>query len=105
MPDIVVIENPQIYPHSKARPSNILQLARVVGRYEERFKGARQKLVSPHEWKGSINGDIFTARICAAMTPAERQLLRSISDGVVHNAIDAVGLGKWAFRQPWMRPT
>ena len=63
-PDIVVIENPQIYPHSRARPADILKLARIVGRYEERFADARQmRLVHPHEWKGSIAGDIMVERI------------------------------------------
>lgn len=103
LPDIVVIENPQIYPHSKARPADVLTLARIVGRYEERFKDAKQRLVLPHEWKGSVPGDIMTERIKAALSPMEKERISFLCKSVAHNAIDAIGLGKWALRQPWMR--
>lgn len=97
--NVVVIENPEIYARSKARPRDILKLARIVGRYEERFLGSTIRLVTPHEWKGSIDGDIMTKRILASLNAVEARLCA----GVDHNAIDAVGIGKWALRQPWMR--
>jgi hypothetical protein len=103
MPDIVVIEDPQIYPHAKARPNDILTLAKLVGRYQERFKNCRVRLVHPHEWKGSVSGDIMVARIESALTPAEMKIVEGLPKGTKHNAVDAVGLGKWSFRQPWMR--
>ncbi len=99
-PDIVVIEMPRINAHGKARPDDILKLATIVGRYQERFRDApMQRLVRPHEWKGSVDGDIFTDRIRAALTSEEAPLCKNAD----HNALDAVGLGKWALRQPWMR--
>ena len=52
MPDIVVIEDPQIYPHSKARPGDILTLAKLVGRYQERFKNCRVRLRPPARVEG-----------------------------------------------------
>jgi hypothetical protein len=103
MPDIVVIEDPQIYPHSKARPNDIGKLWKIVGRYIERYKGASVRLVHPHEWKGSIDGDIMVRRIEAAMTPAELALLAPLPKGTRHNAVDAIGLAKWSTRQPWLR--
>jgi hypothetical protein len=104
MPDIVIIETPRIYPHSRARPNDILKLARIVGRYQERFKGARGiRLVEPHEWKGSVDGDIMTKRIESALTPSEMGITKGLPKSTAHNAVDAIGLGKWSFRQAWMR--
>lgn len=96
---LVVIENPKIYPQGHPRPNNLLTLSRIVGRYQERYKTSQQRLVYPRDWKGSIDGDIMTKRIQNALTPAERAL----TVGLGHDGIDAVGLGKWSLRQPWMR--
>ena len=103
MPDIVIIESPQIYPNSKARPADILKLRGIVGRYEERFKLCKVRLVTPHDWKGSVDGDIMTKRIEAALTPGEAALAAPLARGTAHNALDAIGMGKWSFRQAWMR--
>jgi hypothetical protein len=104
--DFVVIENPVIYPHSKARPADILKLSRIVGRYEERY-GPRAKygvhLVEPRQWKGTIDGDIMTRRIEANLSALDRLALTEILPGVRHNALDAIGLGFWALRQPWVK--
>lgn len=103
MPDIVVIECPERV-YGKARAKDIISLALIVGRYVERFKGTRLRLVTPHAWKGSIDGDIMVRRIEAAFTPAEQKVAVTLpTTSKRHNAIDAIGMGKWAFRQPWMR--
>ncbi len=106
--DFVVIENPVIYPNSRARPADILKLARIVGRYEERFASRTRhpvQLVEPRQWKGTIDGDIMVARIEAAMTEADRITLAGYRGGYRHNAVDAIGLGYWALRQPWCKRT
>lgn len=96
--DRVVIENPQIYPNSKARPADVITLARVVGRYEERFSEAKSvTLVTPHQWKGSVDGDVFTKRIEGALTPQEATILSMRR--YTHDTLDAIGLGKWALKQ------
>ena len=97
-PDFVVIENPQIYPNSKARPADILTLARLVGRYEERFRKTKVLLVLPRQWKGTIDGDVMIARIEAALTPDEAAVCAAYQGGYGHNMIDAIGLAKWAVR-------
>ena len=104
--DFVVIENPVIYPHSKARPADILKLARIVGRYEERYQPYAKygvHLVEPRQWKGTIDGDIMTRRIEANLSAQDRLALTDILPGVKHNALDAIGLGFWALRQPWVK--
>lgn len=103
--DLVVIECPE-RNYGRMREKDLVTLARVVGRYEERFRSSRIELVAPRSWKGTIDGDIMTARIEAAMTPAEVAILdtpKRLAKSYRHNAIDAVGLGKWALRQPFMR--
>jgi hypothetical protein len=100
--DLVVIENPRIYPRQKANPNDILKLARCVGRYEERFgrsARARVQLVEPHDWKGSIPKEIMTNRIESELTFAEQAVLPELPKTKRHNMLDAVGLGKWAMRQ------
>jgi hypothetical protein len=98
-PDYVLIENPRIYPNGKANPEDILKLARLVGRYEERFRKARAvHLVRPRDWKGTVDGDIMCARIEAAFTPEEKAVVAAYKGGYRHNMIDAIGMGKWAFR-------
>jgi len=92
--NFVVIENPQIYPRSKARPSDILKLARIVGRIEEMYSYTAVKLVTPREWKGTINGDVMTRRIKSQFTPREKGMIQNPT----HDEVDAIGLGKWALR-------
>jgi hypothetical protein len=98
----VVIENPVIYPHSKARPADILTLARIVGRYQERFRHCPIELVEPRRWKGTIDPDIMLRRIEVALTARDRAVYNSYTGGYKHNFTDAVGLGKWAVAQPFM---
>lgn len=101
-PDRVIIENPQIYPGrtAKAPPKNILSLARKVGRYEERFRAAKITLVSPHDWKGSVDPDVFTNRILSYMDEQEKTILAmaGVTSSKQHNTIDAIGLGKYFLR-------
>ena len=99
--EVIVIECPKMYPHEK-NPGSILKLALTVGRYVERYPG-RQFLPNPRDWKGTIDGDIMTARIEAEMNAREREIYDKIARGTRHNAADAIGIGKWALRQPWMR--
>lgn len=105
--DQVVIENPVIYPNQKARPKDILTLARIVGRYQERFDASPIELVEPREWKGSIDGDVMIHRIEGAFDAGDKRIvdtyLSKMSTTNRGNAIDAIGLGKWALRQPFMK--
>ena len=91
----VVIENPCIYPTTK-RPNDILTLARIVGRFEERYRTSRVRLVTPREWKGTLPKALMAKRILAALTPQEKVTAK----GLGPDAIDAIGLGKWALAHP-----
>lgn len=104
-PHYVIIENPQIYPHAKSRPNDILKLARLVGRFEERYHSSVVYRCTPHDWKGSVDGDIMVRRIESALTPEEMLIVDRLGlpKSYRHNAVDAIGLGKWFLRQPQMR--
>src|SRR5271157_440664 len=54
----IVIECPtRVF--KQATVASILHLSRCVGRYQERYSGHVLRLVAPHEWKGTIDGDIM----------------------------------------------
>ena len=96
--DHVVIENPKVYPRSKVNPNDLMTLARMVGRYEERFTHLPTKLIFPREWKGTISKPIMLRRIRSEMTPGELLLLGKNPD----DTVDAIGLGRYTLR---MYPT
>lgn len=100
LPDVVVIECPtRVFAQATTR--SICKLAMTAGRYVERYRRAHVETVEPRDWKGTVDGDIMTERIKAALSPEERNLCAKYKFD--HNMLDAVGLGKWALRQPWMR--
>lgn len=97
----VWVESPVIYPRSKARPADIMKLAREAGRWIGIYStlGVEAHLVEPAQWKGQVPKDIHHARVWAALTSAEQALV-SVSVKVIapskrHNVLDAVGLGLW----------
>lgn len=90
-PDQVVIENPVIYPRSKARPNDILKLARTVGWYEKVYSYAPTALVEPRVWKGTIPKALMLKRLRDGLT--EREFF--LAQNWPHDTVDAIGLGKW----------
>lgn len=95
----IVIENPRITP-TTPNPESILKLARIVGRFEEKFWDRTVILVRPSEWKGTVDGDIMVKRIEAETPLRDRPGLLSYTGGYRHNMIDAIGLGRWLLKQP-----
>lgn len=105
--DQVVIEAPvRPNPHTP-RPADLLTLSRTIGRYIERFSDYTTELVEPHKWKGSVAKEIFLRRIEASLSPADRDMYKRLTftyaASIVHNMLDAIGLGLWAQKQPFMR--
>ena len=89
----IVIEEPTIYPHSKANPAHIMALQLKVGELKGRFEmaGCSVELVQPRTWKHQVPKQVHNRRTLAALTPDEFAL----ADGQRHDVIDAVGLGLW----------
>jgi hypothetical protein len=88
-----LIEEPTIYPHSKARPADVMALQLKVGELKGRFEavGCKVDLVQPRTWKHSVPKPIHHARISKALTDAERRL----AEGARGDTWDAIGLGLW----------
>ncbi len=98
--DTIVIELPQIYraTRSKAPPEDILQLAFTVGKLAERF-GQSVVLVRPREWKGTIPKEKHHPRILDKLSDAERARIPKLSKSLLHNVIDAIGLGQYFLKK------
>lgn len=105
----VIIERPQIYDGTPPKEANdLITLALGAGRYWEQYhaSGSMVDFVLPHAWKGTIKKDIHHNRLISHMSAREALLvhgaLSKIAAGKQHNALDAFGLGKWAFKKgPW----
>lgn len=98
----VWIESPFIYPHAKARPADILKLAREAGEWGGRYEVsavATIHYVLPAEWKGQVPKEIHHARVWDALDAAERAIVdkavRGLAPSKRHNVLDAVGMGVW----------
>ena len=92
----VVIEIPQIYPHSKSNPNDILRLAITAGRWIERVRGARIREVLPRAWKGQTPKPICHDRAFSRLAPSEAHVWRGIVGKGSADVRDAVSLGLWA---------
>ncbi len=103
--ETVWIESPVLYPHSKARPADILQLSREAGRWAGIYSvfAADVHFVEPANWKGQLKKKVHHPRIWAKLNANERDILHLAGKGVLgsklHNVLDAVGLGLWVLKR------
>lgn len=111
-PSLVVIEKPQVYPNrvqkKRVDPNDLITLAIGVGRYAQRFEseGATVTLVLPRIWKGQLPKEVHHRRIKKDLSPIESSrydfAAKRYCATVLHNMLDAIGLGQWAFSEgPW----
>lgn len=89
----ILIEEPTLYPHSKARPADVMALQLKVGELKGRFEmaGCKVELVQPRVWKHQIPKHVHNARTLKHLSNSERAL----AEGQRHDVLDAVGLGLW----------
>lgn len=100
--EILVVEYPKILNASKqkgkksgVKPESIVRLANTAGRLTANVPLAHLLEVYPSQWKGTIDPDIVTARVLERLTPEERSLIPKLPASLLHNVLDAVGLGLW----------
>lgn len=91
--DVAVVERPVIYPDSRERDSDIVNLAVTAGILAGAFD-CELDMPTPREWKGTVPKDIHNSRTRAAC-PAAARIISQIRGGVRNHAWDAVGLGLW----------
>ena len=92
--NIVTIECPVVYPHSKTNPNDLIKLAVMVGEYKQYFCHARVKLVAPATWKGQVPKTVTEKRV-RAQFPNAGEFLDKYPRSTLHNVSDAIGLAAW----------
>jgi hypothetical protein len=93
-PDVLVLEQPRIYPGVRREdPNDLIQLAGVLGAIAAHWESAPTIVAYyPAAWKGQVPKKVMTKRILKHLATGE--LSRLVSVGAKdHNTIDAVGLG------------
>ena len=72
---------------AKNSPQDLMDINIVAGRIGREW-------IMPHQWKGCVPKAIHQPRILAKLTDAERALVELVHPpSLVHNAVDAVGIG------------
>lgn len=93
---VLVIEQPHGGKGAASR-TDIAKLARRMQQVIDRVQAQRVVERFPNQWKGgSVDGDIMVRRILERwMRPEELAILESqrIGASVVHNCVDAIGIG------------
>lgn len=93
----VLIEEPTLYPHSKANPADVMSLQLKVGELKGRFEavGCKVTLVQPRTWKRQVSKAICHQRAAKVLSDAERSLAATAN----HDTWDAIALGLWYLKR------
>ena len=98
--DEVVIEIPQSYSQhhlQKGPQQDLITIAFVGGMVVGATHPAKIRTVFPHEWKGSVPGDIMIQRIRKRLSAKELALVDAVKPASLrHNCEDSIGAGLWA---------
>ncbi len=99
--ELLIAEQPVIYPNSPVPPSDVVTLALTAGAQAEKIsQGGKILWVTAREWKGQIPKAVHHKRAIGALSGAEMAYLElwlsTIPESKRHNVIDAVALGLWA---------
>jgi hypothetical protein len=92
--DQLAVEVPQVYiaSRSKGDPNDLIQLALVVGAFEQWFSGA-VFMYKPADWKGQVPKPIMEARILKRLSDDEKNKIEKAPKSLMHNTIDSCGIG------------
>ena len=95
--DVAVVERPVIYPDSRERDSDIVDLAVSAGVIGGLLSGNAYALVmpTPREWKGAVPKHIHNERTKAKCPAAVSLVERDVPKGQQNHVWDAVGLALW----------
>lgn len=101
----LVIELPQVYPHSPVPPNDLITLAFQAGRYVGEFQASRGHdavYTLPHAWKGNLPKNVCENRVRMRLTVAELKIAHDAEEVVPkaqhHDMWDAIGIGLVCFR-------
>ena len=96
----LIIEKPQVYRqrHWKGDPNDLIDVAMVVGAAVVAFPGAERRVITPHTWKGNRPKAVCNAHTLRLLSVPERHIVNQchIRKSLMHNVLDAIGIGLWA---------
>ena len=93
-----VIEFPVYDKSRNIKPSSIIDLAYTAGRLVEHYYPGRDpKRVKPSDWKGQRPKDVDMPYTLRLLTPPETEVVNESGcpPSLLHNVVDAIGLGLW----------
>jgi hypothetical protein len=91
--DAYACEYPQIYRVSKGDPNALIPLAAVSAACGAVLPIQKCVGFLPRQWKGQLKKEKHHPMILAALSEAERATILETRKTLVHNVIDAVGIG------------
>lgn len=100
----VVVELPQVYSqrHWKGDPNDLILVAATAGVIVGALGLKPVSWVKPHAWKGTVPKNVHNARVLDALKDRREifdAVRASVPSSLLHNVIDAIGLGAWASRK------
>jgi hypothetical protein len=94
--DVFAAEFPQVYRHRNGPdPNDLLGLAAVLGGIRPLHTPGQVLLqFSPHDWKGSIDGDVMIERVRGCLSAEEHgHVILPSARSLQHNVFDGIGVG------------
>lgn len=94
----VILEQPVVYDRRawKGDPNDLVKVAIAGGAAAAALNG-EVEFVTPQRWKGGVPKKIHQPRIMNELTESERRFVVGCGPkSLIHNVIDAVGIGLWA---------
>lgn len=93
---VALIEHPVIYPGSAQQKGDLNDLLDVVAVGASVASHYSKPItVFPSDWKGNVPKDVMTERIRRAITDEERSRIEKCPANLMHNVLDAIGIGLW----------
>jgi len=96
----LVIEKPVIYDPRKWKgdPNDLIREALAAGAAAACFPNGSLSYIRPADWKGQRKKPIDNRYTLALLNSDERELLDGVNllRSLMHNVLDAVGIGLWA---------
>lgn len=100
-----VVEGQKVYPRSRVRPNDLIQLAHVAGisaaLLDAWFRPEHLCIPEPQQWKGSVPKLAHQRRILKSVGLTKATLKRDVpgaqgmTDEQLGHVIDAIGLAAW----------
>lgn len=101
IPNVVIVERPVVYPRDGIKKAKDLISVAIVGGAAALAFGCEvwteTEFIEPRTWKGSVPKEIHNARVMNMLDSNEIEIidkrLATAPPKLVHNVIDAVGIG------------